>query len=768
MEKDWPEAFSRGKQVPLRVHLIGVAGSGMSGLASLFMALGHRVSGSDRVTTVETERLEKAGLIFSSPHTAEVVEGVDVVVYSSAVRKGNAAFDAAEAAGIPLLKRAEALAAMMNGRQGVVVAGTHGKTTTSALLAHLLRVGGRKPSHYVGAEIPILGSNAHWEPDSEVFVAEGDESDGTLVNFFPAHSILLNVEEEHLDFYDGIEAILEVYKRLLDHTRERVVYCGEDERALALCSGREGAVSYGWGKSCGYSAGNLRVSGVGTAFDCYRSGEWMGEVRLNIPGKHNVLNALAAIALATEEGVAFSAVVEALETFRGARRRFEVKYESSDYLVVDDYGHHPTEIAATIATARERVRGRLICVFQPHRYSRTQLLKDKFGVAFDGVDELYVTDIYPASETPIEGVSGETVVEAVKKLGQVGEVISCPNLKILHQRVGARLVPGDLVLSLGAGDIHEVTTRLRGDIETLEALGGGLDEAEGRVSLYEPMSRHTTLKVGGPAQFWVEPTSVEGFARIVAYCRQHRLPLTVVGRGSNLLVCDGGVAGVVVHPVSGVFSKVEVKEERIHVGAGVRLKRLTAAAQAAGLGGLEWMEGIPGNVGGAVRMNAGAMGVETFDRVVSVRFINQQGVMCEKTAQEVAYQYRNVPEFSENYVVSAVFQGKFEDADKVAGKLDAAKIKRKKSQPVAASAGCIFKNPDTVAAGLLVEELGYKNRKVGQARVSEEHGNFIVNDGGATAAEVLGLIEQIRKAAREERAIELDTEVQIVGRQEPV
>lgn len=585
MKANWSEAFSLGKEAPLRIHLIGVAGSGMSGLASLFMALGHRVSGSDRVTTVETDRLEKAGLSFSSPHTAEVVEDVEVVVYSSAVRKGNAAYDAATAAGIPLLKRAEALAAIMNGRQGIVVAGTHGKTTTSAMLAHLLRVGGMKPSHYVGAEIPILGSNAHWEPDSELFVAEGDESDGTLVNFFPEHSILLNVEEEHLDFYDGIDAILAVFKCLLDQTRERVIFCAEDERASALCVGREGAVSYGWKRSCDYSAENLKVAGVGTAFDYYRSGELVGEVRLNIPGKHNVLNALAAVALATEEGVAFTAVVESLETFRGARRRFEVKYESSDYVVVDDYGHHPTEIAATIATAKERVRGRLVCVFQPHRYSRTQLLKDEFGVAFDGVDELYVTDVYPASEAPIAGISGETIVDAVKKLGKVGEVTSFPDLKSIHQIVGGSLVPGDLILSLGAGDVHEVTTRLSEDIRILEALRGEMDEAEGRVSLYEPMSRHTTLKVGGPAQHWVEPTSVEGFARVVGYCRENNLPLTVVGRGSNLLVCDGGVAGVVVHPVGGFFAKIEVKGEQIHVGVGIRLKRLTAAAQAAGLGG---------------------------------------------------------------------------------------------------------------------------------------------------------------------------------------
>lgn len=765
---DWSEAFARGKDEPLRVHLIGVAGSGMSGLASLFMALGHRVSGSDRVSSVETQRLQGAGLIFSCPHTEEVIEGVDVVVRSSAIRAGNAAYDATLAAGLPMLKRAEALAAIMNGSKGIVVAGTHGKTTTSAMLSHLLRVGGLRPSHYVGAEIPILGTNAYWEPESEWFVAEGDESDGTLVNFFPACSILLNVEEEHLDFYDGIEAILAVFRQLLDQTSQCVVYCAEDAHATALCEGRERVVSYGWGRSCDYSAENLRVSGGGTAFDWYRGGELVGELRLNIPGKHNVLNALAAAAQASELGVSFSAVAEALQTFQGARRRFEVKHESSDFVVVDDYGHHPTEIAATIAAARERVRGRLVCVFQPHRYSRTQLLRDEFGKAFDGVDVLCVADIYPASEQPIEGISGETIVEAVRELGQVDTVISCPDLKNIHQVVGGDLIEGDLILSLGAGDVHEVTSRLSEDIQILEALRGVLDEAEGRVKLYEPMSRHTTIKIGGPAQFWVEPTSVEGFARIVAYCHEQELPLTVVGRGSNLLVGDGGIVGVVMHPVTGVFAKLEVKGDEIHAGVGIRLKRLTAAAQSAGLGGLEWMEGIPGNVGGAIRMNAGAMGAETFDRVVCVSYVDQQGEIRKKTAQEIEHQYRNVPEFSQNYVVSVVFRGQPEDTVLVAEKIELSKQKRKGGQPVAASAGCIFKNTDEVPAGKLVDELGYKNRRVGQARVSEVHGNFIVNDGGAKAADVLQLIEQIQLAAREQRGIELETEVQILGQQEPV
>jgi UDP-N-acetylmuramate--alanine ligase len=231
---------------PMRVNLIGVAGSGMSGLAWLLLARGHKVSGSDKVRTTEVDRLEKAGLQFFSPHCEKEVEDCDMVIYSSAIKPANVAYDAAYKQGIPLVRRAEALAAIMAGKKGVVVCGTHGKTTTSALTAHLLRQGGKKPSHYVGAEIPILGTNAHWDADGELFVAEGDESDGTLVNFHAQHAIVLNIEPEHLDFYADLDAIKVVFRQLLSQTPGLWVHCGEDAVATELCAGHEGAVSYGW------------------------------------------------------------------------------------------------------------------------------------------------------------------------------------------------------------------------------------------------------------------------------------------------------------------------------------------------------------------------------------------------------------------------------------------------------------------------------------------------------------------------------------------
>jgi len=763
----WAERIA-DRSTPLRVHLIGVAGSGMSGLASLLLGLGHRVSGSDRVTSSETERLESAGLDFSSPHSAAAVADADLVIYSSAIKPGNAAYDEAIRRQIALLRRAEALAAIMAGKKGVVVAGTHGKTTTSSLAAHVLRVGGKAPSHYVGAEIPILGNNAHWDEKGTHFVAEGDESDGTLVQFTPDYAIVLNIEAEHLDHYADLAAIKAVFGQFCGQTSGHVIYCGEDEAAREVCGAHPGAVSYGWNTGLDYIATELEPQGTGTEFTVVYQGEEVGRVRLGIPGRHNVLNALAVIALARSLGVAFDRIDEALSSFRGAKRRFELKRYSENGTIVDDYGHHPTEIAATVQTARSQHSGRLICLFQPHRYTRTQLLRDEFGVCFDGVDELWVTDVYAASEAPLPGVSGQTIVSSVEERGHVEKVVSFPDLHALHLPIGSQLRPGDWVLTMGAGNIHEVGTRLSKDLAVLDRLRDVLGEADAVLKLYEPMRRHTTMKVGGPAQYWVEPTTVAGLARLFRHCNETGLPVRVVGRGSNLLIRDGGIAGVVIHPSGGEFSEIHATGDTIRAGAGVKFKALAAAAQSAGLGDFEWMEGIPGNVGGSLRMNAGAMGTETFDQVLSVTMVDAEGRIFEKPLAEIRHYYRHVPELAHHIAVSAVFRGTPQPAAAIAEKMAASKEKRRTSQPVAASAGCIFKNPETIGAGRLIDELGLKETAVGEAKVSEVHGNFIVNGGAATAREVLDLIAEIQATARSERGIELETEVQVIGQEEMI
>ena len=746
---------------PLHIHLIGVAGSGMSGLALLLLGMGHKVSGSDRVTTAETERMQKVGLQFSSPHTAEAVRGADLVVYSSAIRPENPAYAAAQAAGIRLMRRAECLAAILHTKKGIIISGTHGKTTTSSMTAHILREAQLSPSHYVGAEIPILGTNAKWSEEGEFMVAEGDESDGTLALYRPEHAIVLNIEAEHLDFYRDLDHIREVFSQMMSQTTGRSVYCKEDPVAAELCGPRENSVSYGW-SDADYVATDLRELRGSSAFTVVRRGEVLGDIELGIPGRHNVLNALGAIALADGCGADFALTARALSTFAGAKRRFETKYLSSRIRIIDDYGHHPSELAATLQTARSLKPGRVVVLFQPHRYSRTQALADDFGKALQAADRVFITSVYAASELPIPGISGETIVEAVRKHGDI-KVTSVPDLSIAHHTVGNALEEGDLLITLGAGNVHEAGTKIARDLKTLDEMLALVPKGDIDGKLYEPMRRHTTLLVGGPAQFWLEPHSFEAFAALVNYCRDRSIAVRVVGRGSNLLVRDGGIRGAVIHPNGGIFSEVKVVDGLLVAGAGVRLKKLASTAGDAGIGGFEWMEGIPGNVGGALRMNAGAMGIETFDQVVSVTFLDEDGEIRTRSRDEIVAHYRNVPDLRRNFALQAVFKGTPDSAEHIKERWDASRAKRRTSQPIAASAGCMFKNPESTPAGKLVDELGLKGSSHGKAAVSDIHGNFIVNSGGASASDVLGLIETIRATAREQRNIELEPEVKILG-----
>ena len=864
MNKDLEKAlFNKA----LRIHLIGVGGSGMSGLAALLLAQGHRVTGSDRATTAEIENLKKQGLIFITPHRAEDARESDLVVYSSAIHPGNITFDEANRLGTKMARRAEVLAALVSHKKGIIVCGMHGKTTTSSMAAHVLGEAGLQPSHYVGAPIPILGTNARWNNESDYFVAEGDESDGTLVHYEPEHAIVLNIELEHLDFYKDIEAIDMVYQKLINQTRGHVFYCADDPGATRVCAHHPRAISVGACEGSVYRYTKLTQQKSGSCFEVIARNKKLGSIELKIPGAHNVSNAMLVIALALELGVPLEEIRVALEKFRGARRRFELKYESIPFysteaakgfvapmlgasrhtlsscapsapcplsasanvkvgstqhgiLVFDDYGHHPTEIAATLESARSIMplattedsksgSGRLILMFQPHRYTRTAAFYQEFGRVLLGADLVFVSDIYSAGEQPIEGITAKKIVDASLAEGH-SAIYYEPSLEKMRTRVGALLKEGDLLLCLGAGSIYETAEQLVADLKMRDEIVALM--TPGRVLLYEPLSLHTTMRVGGPAQFWAEPETEEGFAKLVAFCHERKIPLMVMGRGSNLLVRDSGIPGVVVHLARGVFAEHHVDGMTITAGVGVKLKQLAALARQAGIGSFEWMDGIPGNLGGSLRMNAGAMGQQTFEQVTEIRYLDQEGKIFSCAPRELEIRYRDVPFLKNHYVVSATLKGYPASADEIQCGLQASFTHRKETQPVGASAGCIFKNPlsrsteaakDGVApslgasrishtlsscapsapcpssasasvqadfknlaiisAGRLIEELGLKNHSVGKARVSEVHGNFIVNDGGATAAEVLQLIDQIKAKALQERGIVLETEVQIVG-----
>lgn len=759
-----PELKQRLEQLlksgPQRIHLIGVCGSGMSGLARLLLAQGHQLSGSDLTPAQQAANCIPADVRYFEGHDASNVEGAALIVFSSAIAEENPERKAAARRKILCVRRAECLVVLADTKSAYVVAGSHGKTTTSSMLTHVLRQADKNPSHYIGAQVPLLGANASWTSGAP-FVVEADESDGTLALFAPEASLILNIEEEHLDFYHDIEEIVQVFATLCERTRGPIVYCADDKNSMLLCSHCKQAVGYGLSELATYRALNVRLENFSSRFTVLREGQWLGEVTLEIPGAQNVSNALGVIALATELGIAWNQIVSALAQFRGAARRFEVKYRSADYMVVDDYAHHPTEIKATLAAARNSGWKRVLALFQPHRYSRTKALLGEFAGAFHDASEVFITEIYAASEAAMAGVTGESVAEKVREDGH-SKVHYEPTLGRLRAAVNSVLTSGDLVITLGAGDIHKVAQHLAQGLTWYTELSRLL-KPDSILRRDEPLHKHTTMRIGGPAQLWFEPTDEEDLKLGLRFAHDRGIPVTFIGRGSNLLVRDGGILGLCVHLGRPYFSRIEVEGEMVTVGAGARLKQIVAEARKQNLGGFEFMEGIPGNMGGALRMNAGAMQGWTMEVVESVRSVDLLGHVHEVKKEDMEIHYRSVPHFQTHIAISARLKGTPSSKEEINEKLKAYSSKRWTSQPAAPSAGCIFKNPGPLPAGKLIEEMGLKNLSVGSARVSEVHGNFIVNDGGATAEDVLQLIALIQGRARESRQIDLHTEVIVLG-----
>jgi len=758
------------------IHFIGVGGSGMSGIARLCVALGHRITGSDLVANGEVSKLRRLGIEVHTGHAPGQLGRADLVVYSSAVKRDNPELVEAERLHVPTVRRAHLLSALMSAKTGIAISGTHGKTTTSAMIAHILRASGWQPTFCIGAHIPVLGANAE-SGTGEHFVAEVDESDGTLTAFQPAYSVITNIEEEHLDYFADLHAILDAFAQLAANTRETVFYCADDKNAGRVLGRAVRTISYGFNPEADFRVANLQRTGFTSTFEVVHRERRLGQIKLAIPGEQNVGNACGAVATGFTLGLDFIEIAAALAQFTGAARRFERKFDGHDVLVIDDYAHHPTEIRATIAAARGLDRRRVLVAFQPHRYTRTKFLKEQFATAFGGVDELFLTDIYAASEPPIEGIDGRSLFAAIQLAGQ-RNVHYEANLDALAQRLYRAAQPGDVVLVLGAGSIYKVAEQLAGLLKQGVWKGGTAvphDEAKiltefqqqlsasSVVRHHEPMAKRTTLRVGGHAQFYLEPATEADLAGALRVCQRHSLPFLLIGRGSNLLIKDGGIRGAVIKLASVAFTKIDVDGELVHAGAGAKLKDVVNFCRQHELAGLEFLEGIPGSVGGALRMNAGAMGQWMFEVVHSVRFMDFHGNVHEKPASEIQFEYRGCPLFRDHIALGATLKGQRGTKEEIMNRLKAFAEKRWSSQPPQPSAGCIFKNPKEIPAGKLIDELGLKGTAVGKARVSEVHGNFIVNEGGATASDVLKLIALIQDKAQRERGIKLETEVIILG-----
>ena len=436
---------------------MGIGGIGMSGIAEVLLNLGYRVGGSDLAESETTLRLRKAGADIAIGHRKENLQDADVVVTSSAVRPDNPEVTAAHERAIPVIPRAEMLAELMRMKYGVAVAGTHGKTTTTSLIATVLACGGLDPTAVIGGKLNSFGSNAKLG-QGELLVAEADESDGSFLKLSPTIAIVTNIDPEHLDHYRNLEEIQTAFLEFINKVPfyGLAILCLDHENVQALIPQvKKRYVTYGLSTQANYRAGSISFQGVMTSFRAFENDRELGRISIQMPGLHSVYNALATIAAARELDLDFGVVQEALGSFSGVQRRFQIKGDQGGIMVVDDYGHHPAEIKATLSAAQGGWGRRTVVIFQPHRYTRTRDLLREFFTAFNQADILFLLDIYPAGEDPIPGVKTENLFEGIKGHGHKDVTLVSDRKEILEQLL-PRLKQGDMVITLGAGDVWKI------------------------------------------------------------------------------------------------------------------------------------------------------------------------------------------------------------------------------------------------------------------------------------------------------------------------
>ncbi|MGC9326536.1 MAG: UDP-N-acetylmuramate--L-alanine ligase [Candidatus Hinthialibacter sp.] len=442
------------------IHLIGAGGIGVSALAQVLHARGYKVTGSDPARSVVTERLEQMGITIFHEHRAENIAGASLLVATSAAQDDNPEIQAARRQNIPIWKRAQMLGHLVNDSRAIVVTGAHGKTTITAMLTRLFLDTGLDPTAFIGGDVASLGGNAV-SGRGEWAIAEGDESDGSFVYLKPEIAIVNNIDADHLDFYENIDAIIEQFNVFLQGIREngwllRSADCALCDKLRPRSDCR--VQTYGFSPSADVRGLDCRSGKDSTFCQVEINGRSIGELRLVIPGKHHLHNALAVVAAAAIVGLPFPQVRESLARFEGVKRRMEYKGSARGVVVLDDYAHHPTEIQSTIQGLRDRYNQRIIGVFQPHLYSRTLKLLNEFGQAFIGLDQLILTDIYPAREKPVPDVTGEVLLKPVQQSGV--NAVYVHSLQNVPDVLASQLQPGDIVVTLGAGDVWKIGERL--------------------------------------------------------------------------------------------------------------------------------------------------------------------------------------------------------------------------------------------------------------------------------------------------------------------
>lgn len=763
-----PSLFGRETRA---VHALGVGGMGLGPLAIYLAGLGFRVSGGDdSPTSVMSAQLTRAGVVLTASN--EIPADAELVVISSALALSHPGLVAAKARGLPVVRRGELLAELTRNRRLIAICGSHGKTTTTAMLVTALRATGVDVG-YVGGGLfaddaipPAAAGSTDW------LVAEIDESDGTIEAFSPALTVVVNLDWDHPDHYRTQADLETTFAALLARTSGPVLInasCALSARVAARCA----PVST-FGKQGDYELVSQHASSS-TGIELTLGGRFpIRSAGVQTLGDFNALNAAAALAAAHLAGAPLRA--DLLAVYPGVRRRQGVLAHGAGFTVVEDYAHHPAEIVALLAGLRLRLPagGRMRVVFQPHRYSRTAQFCAAFASALAAADAIYLVDVYGAGEAPLEGgtSAGLAIVlsdahRSVKLFYRAGAHAA------VYAQLSRDLGPGDLVAIVGAGDLDvsardwlsafdyvawwdRVATVLREHVSSETVL-----------QREAPLAARTTLRVGGAARLYAEPANEEELLAVIRSAGKIGLRVLPLGRGSNLLVPDEGVEALVLslrHPFWESFEPLG--DGRVRVGAGLRLKNLCGLASTHGLVGFEFLEGIPGNVGGALRMNAGAMGGWMFDVVESVELITLAGDRRSLAKSVMHVDYRHCAELESAIAIAAVLKpsASAPSAD-VSRQIDVYRDKRRKSQPREPSAGCIFKNPTNDSAGRLIDAAGLKGSREGDAEVSPVHANFIVNHHHARAADVIALVRRVRAEVEKAHGVRLEPEVLLYGKE---
>lgn len=746
-----------------KIFIIGICGTGMSAIAFVLKEQGAMVSGSDRSRSDISAKLEEAGIDIKIGHAAENLNDAELVICSSAIPASNPELLAAGEKGLPIYHRNDFLKLLLSDRKVIAVAGTHGKTTTTSLITWLMSALDMHPGYIIGSTPKSFDKNGS-NGNSDWFVIEADEYDHMFFGLYPEITVLTRVEHDHPDCFPTESSYFEAFSKFVSQTKPdgKVIYNADEPDQRRLMEGLgDGIQTIGYGTSekapvrCSDQRPNHQG---GFSFAVTRAGN-VYPVSLQIPGNHNVLNATAAFAVLAEIGANENEIAAELATFSGIARRFERIAEWNDITVIDDYGHHPTEIKATLSAARYALPNRrIIALWQPHTFSRTRLLLDRFAESFADADLLLVTNIYASREQQTDFGMDDLMAKIRLNAPQA---LSADTAEKAIEILTGLLQPGDTIVTLSAGDANKIGP------EALRRLQKkNLQIIQSEIRKGESIAMYSNALCGGPArEIYIAKNQTDLIDVVTDYQASKRL-IKVVGGLSNILFSDAGYDGLLVINRSGGM-RVERRDDQVlvTVDSGMKLEELVSKTAQLNLTGMEWATKIPGSVGGAIYGNAGAYEGDIAHVLVSVQLLTEDNRLITLSNEEMKFGYRiSVLKSGEikGTLVSGTFALSVGDPQSIQEKIAEITEKRIKFNfGEKGSLGSVFKNPPGNYAGKLITECGLRGKRVGNVQITDFHGNIFVTYPGVRSSEFLSMMNIVKAEVHKQFGIDLTSEIEV-------